>query len=256
MVQTLNRLGATRTMEAYLHYIDHIIASSTADTLQPLYGITGDPRAEEKIATSLSGYRGMGPVRFGNLAAEQVQHDVYGSVILAATQLFFDERLVRSGDQTLLERLYRLGKRAVATFEEPDAGPVGIPRQAAAAHLLRGDFLGGLRPAGAHRAPRRRRHRRARVERARQLHAPGNPRRRLERGAAVASPPRSAIAISMPRRCCCRSSACCRPPIRASSRRWSASRKSCASATCCSATNMPTISACRRTPSRSARSGT
>ena len=123
VVQTLNRLGATRTMEAYLHYIDHIIASSTADTLQPLYGITGDPRAEEKIATTLVGYRGMGPVRFGNLAAEQVQHDVYGSVILAATQLFFDERLVRSGDQTLLERLYRLGKRAVATFEEPDAGP-------------------------------------------------------------------------------------------------------------------------------------
>jgi GH15 family glucan-1,4-alpha-glucosidase len=123
VVQTLNRLGATRTMEAYLHYIDHIIASSTADTLQPLYGITGDPRAEEKIATSLSGFRGMGPVRFGNLAVEQVQHDVYGSVILAATQLFFDERLVRSGDQILLERLYRLGKRAVATFEEPDAGP-------------------------------------------------------------------------------------------------------------------------------------
>jgi GH15 family glucan-1,4-alpha-glucosidase len=123
VVQTLNRLGATRTMEAYLHYIDQIIATSTADTLQPLYGITGDPRAVEIISTSLAGYRGMGPVRFGNLAAEQVQHDVYGSVILAATQLFFDERLVRSGDQTLLERLYRLGKRAVATFEEPDAGP-------------------------------------------------------------------------------------------------------------------------------------
>ncbi|MEO8017580.1 MAG: glycoside hydrolase family 15 protein [Pseudomonadota bacterium] len=123
VVQTLNRLGATRTMEAYLHYIDQIIASSTADTLQPLYGISGDPHAQEKIATGLSGYRGMGPVRFGNLAAEQVQHDVYGSVILAATQLFFDERLVRSGDQVLLERLYRLGRRAVATFEEPDAGP-------------------------------------------------------------------------------------------------------------------------------------
>ncbi|MBC8025782.1 MAG: glycoside hydrolase family 15 protein, partial [Steroidobacteraceae bacterium] len=123
VVQTLNRLGATRTMESYLHYIDQIIATSTADTLQPLYSITGDPRAEEIISPSLSGYRGMGPVRFGNLAAEQVQHDVYGSVILAATQLFFDERLVRSGDQTLLERLYRLGRRAVATFEQPDAGP-------------------------------------------------------------------------------------------------------------------------------------
>src|SRR5688572_6851806 len=50
VIQTLNRLGATRTMEAYLHYIDNIIASSTADTLQPLYGISGDPYAEEKIA--------------------------------------------------------------------------------------------------------------------------------------------------------------------------------------------------------------
>ncbi len=123
VIQTLNRLGATRTMEAYLHFIDHIIASSRADELQPLYGITGDPKAEEKVSASLKGYRGMGPVRFGNLAAEQVQHDVYGSVILAVTQLFFDERLVRSGDQTLLDRLYRLGRRAVATFELPDAGP-------------------------------------------------------------------------------------------------------------------------------------
>ena len=163
MIQTLNRLGATRTMEAYLHYIDHIIASSNADTLQPLYGITGDPRAEEKIATSLSGYRGMGPVRFGNLAAEQVQHDVYGSVILAATQLFFDERLVRSGDQTLLERLYRLGKRAVATFEEPDAGPWEFRGKLQRHTFSAAISWAGLRPAEPHRAPRRRRDRGARV---------------------------------------------------------------------------------------------
>jgi GH15 family glucan-1,4-alpha-glucosidase len=123
VVQTLNRLGATRTMEAYLHYLDDITAGTRPVKLQPLYGISGETHAEEKIAASLSGYRGMGPVRFGNLAAEQVQHDVYGSIILAATQLFFDERLVRTGDQVLLERLYRLGKRAVETFEEPDAGP-------------------------------------------------------------------------------------------------------------------------------------
>jgi GH15 family glucan-1,4-alpha-glucosidase len=123
VIQTLNRLGATNTMEGYLHYIDNIIVASNADNLQPLYGITGDPHAEERVAASLAGYRGMGPVRFGNLAAEQLQHDVYGSVILAATQLFFDERLIRSGDSALLERLYRLGRRAVATFEMPDAGP-------------------------------------------------------------------------------------------------------------------------------------
>ncbi len=185
VIQTLNRLGATRTMEAYLHYIDHIIASSTVDSLQPLYGITGDPRAEEKIATSLSGYRGMGPVRFGNLAAEQVQHDVYGSVILAATQLFFDERLVRSGDQTLLERLYRLGKRAVASFEEPDAGPWEFRGKLQRHTFSAAISWAGCDRLGPHRAARRRRYRGARLECARQLHAPGDPHRRLERGAPV-----------------------------------------------------------------------
>ena len=207
VVQTLNRLGATRTMEAYLHYIDHIIASSTADTLQPLYGITGDPRAEEKIATGLSGYRGMGPVRFGNLAAEQVQHDVYGSVILAATQLFFDERLVRSGDQVLLERLYRLGRRAVATFEEPDAGPWEFRGR-----LQRHTFSAAISWAGCDRLARIARRvgddiaARDWGARAR-LHAAGNPATAPGARSGSLSPPRSAIAISMRPACCCRSSA-------------------------------------------------
>ena len=157
VIQTLNRLGATRTMEAYLHYIDHIIATSTADTLQPLYGITGDPRAEEKIASALSGYRGMGPVRFGNLAAEQVQHDVYGSVILAATQLFFDERLVRSRRPDAARAAVPAGQARGRHLRGAGRGPLGIPRHAAAAHVLGGDLLGRLRPPGAHRAARRRR---------------------------------------------------------------------------------------------------
>ena len=242
VVQTLNRLGATRTMEAYLHYIDHIIASSTADTLQPLYGITGDPRAEEKIVTALSGYRGMGPVRFGNLAAEQVQHDVYGSVILAATQLFFDERLVRSGDQTLLERLYRLGKRAVATFEEPDAGPWEFRGK-----LQRHTFSAAISWAGCDRLGRIARRvgdadRRARMERARQLHAPGNPRRRVERGA-----PGLHLGLRQSRS---RRHGAVAARARAGARHRSAFPQdagthrggAAGAATCCSATNMPTIS--------------
>src|SRR3546814_3746029 len=64
----------------------------------------------------------MGPVRVGNQAYQQVQHDVFGSVILAVTQSFFDTRLVRKGDEELYRQLARLGKVAVARFGVPDAG--------------------------------------------------------------------------------------------------------------------------------------
>ncbi len=123
VVQALNRLGATRTMEAYLHFIDNIVVRSSAGELQPLYGLSGEPTLPEREITSLPGYRGMGPVRVGNSAALQTQHDVYGSVILASTQLFFDARLVSGGDLALFERLQRLGERARAVYELPDAGP-------------------------------------------------------------------------------------------------------------------------------------
>ncbi len=123
VIQALNRLGATRTMESYLHFIDNIVARSSVDDLQPLYGISGDVRAEERIVSDLAGYRGMGPVRIGNAAITQKQHDIYGSLILASTQLFFDARLEHSGDADLYARLELLGHRARTVFEMPDAGP-------------------------------------------------------------------------------------------------------------------------------------
>lgn len=123
VIQALNRLGTTGTMEAYLHYIDHIVAGSPAHELQPVYSLTGSRDIEERIVASPAGYRGMGPVRLGNRAALQTQHDVYGAVILAIAQLFFDHRLARRGDRALFERLERLGERAALVYDQPDAGP-------------------------------------------------------------------------------------------------------------------------------------
>jgi GH15 family glucan-1,4-alpha-glucosidase len=65
----------------------------------------------------------MGPVRIGNQAAEQLQHDSYGSVILGASQMFIDERLPRMGDVALFRRLEPLGAQARRFAFEPDAGP-------------------------------------------------------------------------------------------------------------------------------------
>ncbi|HEY0505054.1 MAG TPA: glycoside hydrolase family 15 protein, partial [Lysobacter sp.] len=79
VVRALNRLGATRTMEEYLRYLANI--ASDDGELQPLYGIGYERQLAESEVESLAGYRGMGPVRRGNLAWLQKQHDVYGSVV-------------------------------------------------------------------------------------------------------------------------------------------------------------------------------
>lgn len=122
VVNALNRLGATRTMERYLAYIVNIAAHAAGGPLQPVFGIDGRSELDEREVPSLSGYRGMGPVRIGNLAYRQVQHDVYGSAILAATHIFFDQRLTRQGNEALFGRLEFLGQQARQCYDQPDAG--------------------------------------------------------------------------------------------------------------------------------------
>ncbi len=122
VVNALNRLGATKTMERYLGYLANISASAPGGRLQPVYSIDGTARLEEQIVDTLPGYRNMGPVRRGNQAFEQVQHDVYGSAILAVTHIFFDRRLLRSGDTALFHRLEGLGETALQVYDKPDAG--------------------------------------------------------------------------------------------------------------------------------------
>jgi hypothetical protein len=83
---------------------------------------TAGPNWTSAKLPALAGYRGMGPVRIGNLAYRQVQHDVYGSAILAATHIFFDQRLTRRGDEALFRRLEPLGEQARRCYDQPDAG--------------------------------------------------------------------------------------------------------------------------------------
>ena len=122
VVNALNGLGATRIMERYLGFTMNIIASVTDHRLKPLYTISGKEIPEETIADHLDGYRGLGPVRIGNQAFHQVQHDVYGAAILTAPHIFFDQRLIQRGDADLFAALEVLGEAAVALYDKPDAG--------------------------------------------------------------------------------------------------------------------------------------
>ena len=121
VIRALNRLGATQSMEHYLGYITTIIADAESP-LRPVYGIVHNDTSDEQIAPDLQGFLGMGPVRVGNLASQQMQHDAYGSVILGAAQMFVDRRLPRMGDASLFRDLEQLGQQARRLYLEPDAG--------------------------------------------------------------------------------------------------------------------------------------
>lgn len=122
VVNALNQLGVTATMQHYLEYILNLIADSRDMPLQPVYGIRRETALDEFIAPALEGYRGMGPVRVGNLAWKQIQNDVFGAAVLASTHAFFDSRLERPAGRQMFADLERLGQQAVRVHQEPDAG--------------------------------------------------------------------------------------------------------------------------------------
>lgn len=122
VVNALNSLGATSTMEHYLEYILNVIADTRDAPLQPVYGIRRQAALDESEASALAGYRGMGPVRIGNLAYHQIQNDVFGAGVLASTHAFFDTRLERPAGRHMFADLERLGEQAIRSYNVPDAG--------------------------------------------------------------------------------------------------------------------------------------
>ena len=121
-VTALNRLASMETLEHYIRFLRSVIANAKGGHIQPVYGIGLETALTENFADHLPGYRGYGPVRHGNQAAEHIQHDVYGQIILAASQAFLDERLLSQIGVAEFEQLEPVGERAFAVHDTPDAG--------------------------------------------------------------------------------------------------------------------------------------
>ena len=122
VVRALNRLGAVSVLENYVRFLTNIVATADGGDIQPVYGIALERRLHERTVDGIAGYRGMGPVRVGNQAFEQRQNDVYGDIVLATTQAFFDSRFLKPGDERTFARLEGVGKQAVRLATKPDAG--------------------------------------------------------------------------------------------------------------------------------------
>jgi GH15 family glucan-1,4-alpha-glucosidase len=89
------------------------------EDLQVMYGVGGERQLDECVLDNLTGYEGARPVRTGNDAYKQRQHDVWGA-LLDSVYLH-----TRSRD-TLDERVWPILKRqveaAIANWRKPDRG--------------------------------------------------------------------------------------------------------------------------------------
>jgi GH15 family glucan-1,4-alpha-glucosidase len=116
-VYALHRIGLSREARAFLEWV--FGAVEQGGRLRVLYDLDGKPPFPEHEDATLEGYRRSRPVRWGNAAAEQRQHDVYGEILDCAYQWAHHHG---SLDPLLWERLRELVEAAAREWREPDHG--------------------------------------------------------------------------------------------------------------------------------------
>ena len=116
-VYALRRVGLDQEARGFLGWV--LDAAEREGRPRVLYDIDGEQPPPEREDRHLEGYRRSAPVRWGNGAMEQVQHDVYGE-ILDCAYLWS----IRGGqlDSALWARLRGFVERARVAWRQPDHG--------------------------------------------------------------------------------------------------------------------------------------
>lgn len=115
-------LGQFEEREQFIHYLIDVASSVEDLELAPLYRIDAGSDLDERVVAAWPGFRGDGPVRVGNQAAQHKQYDVYGEMVLALTPLFLDARFRDQRTPRVLGLVTHLARKAVALAGRADAG--------------------------------------------------------------------------------------------------------------------------------------
>ncbi|MCV7151390.1 glycoside hydrolase family 15 protein [Mycolicibacterium pyrenivorans] len=113
----LRRIGLTSEANAFLSWTLECAERDGGPSI--MYALDGGQPSEERTDPQLRGWRNSAPVRWGNGASGQTQHDVYGELLDVAYQW------VRAGgevDDHLWSALTTLTDAAVDSWRTPDHG--------------------------------------------------------------------------------------------------------------------------------------
>jgi GH15 family glucan-1,4-alpha-glucosidase len=110
-------LGFSWEAADFYHFLLEV--ASGEDDLRVMYGIGGEAPPDEREIDSLPGYADSQPVRIGNAAHTQHQHDVWGVLM---DSVYLHKNAYLQVDELTWSILERQVTAALANWREPDAG--------------------------------------------------------------------------------------------------------------------------------------
>jgi GH15 family glucan-1,4-alpha-glucosidase len=120
-VSTLHRIGHPWMARRFVDWVMHTVRTKD-DTLQIMYGLRGEKTLTEETLDHLSGYQGSKPVRIGNAAYHQEQHDIYGIFL----DVIWQDLCKRPRTPEAMDRIWTAVRSVVKTvaenWETPDRG--------------------------------------------------------------------------------------------------------------------------------------
>ncbi len=117
MLWGLYTLGLDRDADDFFYFLADIAGQDT--DLQIMYGIAGERQLDESELDHLSGYEGARPVRIGNGAWDQRQHDVWGVLL---DSLYLHTRSRDRLDERRWPVIRHQVESALRHWREPDQG--------------------------------------------------------------------------------------------------------------------------------------
>lgn len=120
-VSTLNSLGHHQMSRAFIDWVLKTVPSKS-HSLQIMYGIRGERELTEETLDHLDGYHGSKPVRIGNAAYDQQQHDIYGVLLDIIYQDLGEIKRTPEGLDRIWTRVRAVTRTVAAEWKSPDRG--------------------------------------------------------------------------------------------------------------------------------------
>jgi GH15 family glucan-1,4-alpha-glucosidase len=119
-LNAFSNIGHFEELEKYFYFIQNIVLNEDK-SIQPMYGLSGTKSLPEQ-EIPLAGYLDNRPVRIGNGAFSQRQHDVYGQLLTCLLPLYTDSRLDIDHNRQQQQLISWLLDRIAETMDTPDSG--------------------------------------------------------------------------------------------------------------------------------------